>query len=49
LGKDRVEKPVKIILERLLKFIKIEEEKERKRGEISVLQAEVSSFHKELK
>jgi len=49
LSKNRVEKPVKIILERLLKFIKIEEEKEKKRGEISVLQAEVSTFYKELK
>jgi hypothetical protein len=43
-----VDKPVKITLERLIKFIKAEE-KEKKRVEISTMQTEVSTFHKDLK
>ena len=49
LGKDRVKKPVKITLERLLKFVRAEEKKEKKKVEISAMQLEVSTFHKELK
>jgi len=47
--KERVDKPVKITLERILKFIKIKEEKGPKRAEKFVTQAEVSTLHTKLK
>jgi len=49
LEKDRVEKPVRIMLERILKFIKTQEEVEKKKVVISVAYSEVSTSHKELK
>ena len=48
LDKDRVEKLVKIMLERILKFIKTQEEVEKKEV-IFVAHLELSTFHKELK
>ena len=47
--KERVDKPVKITLERILKFIKIKEEKGSKKAEPYVMQAEVSTLQRELK
>jgi hypothetical protein len=47
--KERVDKPVKITLERILKYIKIEEERGPKRVENYTMQAEVSTTHTELK
>jgi len=49
LVKERVDKPVKITLERILRFIKVEEEKGTKRVETYVTQSEVSTLQKELK
>jgi hypothetical protein len=47
--KERVDKPVKITLERILKYIKIEEERGPKRVENYTMQAEVSTTHTKLK
>jgi len=47
--KERVDKPVKITLERILRFIKVKEEKGAKRAEIYAMQSEVSTLQKELK
>ncbi len=47
--KERVNKPVKITLERILRFIKVKEEKGAKRAEIYAMQSEVSTLQKELK
>jgi hypothetical protein len=44
-----VNKPVKITLERILRYIKVEEEKGSKRAETFITQSEVSSLQKELK
>jgi hypothetical protein len=49
LVKERVDKPVKITLERILRFIKVEEEKGTKRAETYVTQSEVSNLQRELK
>jgi hypothetical protein len=48
LVKERVDKPVKITLERILRFIKVEE-KGTKRAETYVTQSEVSNLQRELK
>jgi hypothetical protein len=47
--KERVDKPVKITLERILKFIKNEVEKGSKKVEPYAMQAEVSTLQRELK
>ena len=47
--KERVDKPVKIMLERILKFIKNEVEKGSKKAEPYATQAEVSTLQRELK
>jgi hypothetical protein len=47
--KERVNKPVKITLERILKYIKIEEERGPKGVENYTMQAEVSTIHIKLK
>ena len=49
LVKERVDKPVKITLERILRFIKVKEEKGTKRAETYVTQSEVSNLQRELK
>ena len=49
LVKERVDKPVKITLERILRFIKVKEEKGTKRVKTYVMQSEVSTLQKELK
>jgi methyl-accepting chemotaxis protein len=49
LVKERVDKPIKITLERILRFIKVEEEKGTKRAETYVTQSEVSNLQRELK
>jgi hypothetical protein len=47
--KERVDKPVKITLERILKYIKIKEKRGPKRVENYATQAEVSTIYTELK
>ena len=49
LVKERVDKPVRITLERILKYIKVEEEREKKKAEARAAQPEVSTIHTEFK